>query len=98
MSLLSIAQINENLLKLNDWELEGSGKCIIKILKFGEFNDAINFINKIKEAAEQEKHYPDLKIFNSNNLEIKLTTYSTDASEGLTQKDFDLAKKIDEIL
>lgn len=92
--LLSIAQINENLSKLKDWNLEDNGKSIVRFLELRDFNEAVEFINKIKEIAETEGHHPDLRLFNYNNLEITLTSHS---AHGLTKKDFDVAEKIDKL-
>ncbi|MEM3141532.1 MAG: 4a-hydroxytetrahydrobiopterin dehydratase [Candidatus Pacearchaeota archaeon] len=94
MELLSISEINEKLLKLSDWNLEDNGKSIVKIMNFKDFNEVIDFVNEIKEIAEEEGHHPDLRIFDYNNLEIKLTTHSL---KGLTKKDFDVAMKIDKL-
>ena len=94
MELLSISQINENLGKLSDWNLEDNGRIIIKNFKFEDFKEAVDFINKVSEIAETEKHHPDIKIYDYNNVEIKLTTHSV---LGLTEKDFKVAEKIDSI-
>ena len=94
MELLPIAQINENLSKLSDWNLEDNGKSIVKNFEFENFREAVNFINKVAEIAEQENHHPDMVLHDYNQLEIKLTTHS---AHGLTKKDFDVALKIDEL-
>ena len=47
MELLSISQINENLGKLSDWNLEDNGRIIIKNFKFEDFKEAVDFINKV---------------------------------------------------
>lgn len=94
MELLSISQVNENLGKLSDWNLEDNGKSIVKNFEFEDFKEAVNFINKVAEIAEQENHHPDIKLYDYNNLEIKQTTHSVD---GLTKKDFDVAAEIDKI-
>ncbi len=94
MELLPVAQINENLSKLSDWNLEDNGKSIVKNFEFENFREAVNFINKVAEIAEQENHHPDMVLHDYNQLEIKLTTHS---AHGLTKKDFDVALKIDEL-
>ena len=94
MELLSISQINESLGKLSDWDLEDGGKLIIKNFKFKDFKEAADFINKISEVAETEQHHPDIRIYDYNNVEIKLTTHS---AKGLTEKDFKVASKIDKL-
>jgi len=94
MELLSIKQINENLLKLFDWNLEDNGKSIIKNFKFNNFKEAVDFINKISEVAEIENHHPDIKLYDYSKIEIKLTTHSVG---GLSGKDFKVAFEIDNL-
>lgn len=94
LNLLSVVKINENLGKISGWNLSDNGKSITKNFKFENFKKAISFVNYVAEIAEQEQHHPDLRIYNYNNLEIKFTTHSAD---GLTQKDFDVASRIDEM-
>ena len=93
MELMSLAQINKYMAKVPNWSLEDSGKSIICVFEFAGFREAIDFINKIAEIAEQEAHHPSMKIYN-NKVEILLTTHSLG---GLTEKDFNLAEKIDKI-
>jgi len=89
-----MSQINESLGNLSDWSLEDNGKLIIKIFKFKDFMEAVNFVNKISEIAENEEHHPDIKIYDYNNVEIKLMTHS---DGGLTEKDFKVASEIDKL-
>jgi len=93
MGLLSTSQINENLARIPDWNLEDNGKSVMKIFEFKDFGQAVSFINKISEIAEQEKHHPNLRLYEYNKLEVKLSTHSLG---GLTEKDFALALKIEE--
>ncbi len=94
MELLSISLINANMEKLSDWSLEDNGKCIIKLFEFPDFRTAVEFINKIAQIAEQEEHHPEIKLYDSNKLEIKMFTIS---AGGLTEKDFKVAEEIDKI-
>lgn len=66
---------------------------IIKEFKFDDFKQALNFVNKIGEIAEKSEHHPDISI-SYNIVKIKIYTHKVD---GLTEKDFDLAEKIDNI-
>lgn len=90
--LLSIAELNENLARISNWNLEDNGKSIVKNFEFSDFKEAVSFFNRIAEIIEIESHYPEIKIYDSNKIRIKLTTPSV---EGLTKKDFDMALKID---
>ncbi len=77
-----------------DWEtIENENKKIKKEFKFNDFEEAISFINKIAELAEKENHHPDIHIF-YNLVVIELWTHSI---SGISEKDFNLAAKIDEV-
>jgi len=91
---MSISEINENLAKCRDWNIEENGRAIGKDFQFGNFKETISFVNKVAEIAESEGHHPDLRVYDFKNLEIKLSTHST---KGLTQKDFDVAMMIDSL-
>jgi 4a-hydroxytetrahydrobiopterin dehydratase len=54
----------------------------------------MKFVNSLVEPAEQMGHHPDLSI-SYNRVVITLTTHD---AGGLTQKDFDLAKQISQLL
>lgn len=81
-----LSQIN------SDWSVEDNAK-IKRKLKFKNFRDAIEFINKIAVLAEEEGHHPDFCV-NYNKVFIELTTH---AIKGLSQNDFIVAKKIENI-
>ena len=78
--------------QLKGWKLvDGS---IEKDYKFQDFKEAIQFINKVADAAEAENHHPNILLWNWNNVKLTLTTHKVN---GLSDKDFVLARKIDEI-
>ena len=63
--------------------------------KFNDFNEAISFINRIAVVSEKYNHHPE--IYNVyNKVIISLCTH--DQGSVITDKDYDLAKKIDDIL
>ena len=63
--------------------------------KFKDFNEAISFINRIAVVSEESNHHPE--IYNVyNKVIISLCTH--DQGSVLTDKDYDLAKKIDDLL
>tara|TARA_Y100000766_G_C18751308_1_gene528630 strand:- start:185 stop:415 length:231 start_codon:yes stop_codon:yes gene_type:complete len=63
--------------------------------KFKDFNEAISFINRIAVVSEKYNHHPE--IYNVyNKVIISLCTH--DQGSVITDKDYDLAKKIDDIL
>lgn len=67
---------------------------LYKIFKFQNFTDTMIFVNKIADIAEQEDHHPDLAISYSQ-CTVEIWTHKIN---GLTESDFILAAKIDEIL
>ncbi|MGQ7869883.1 4a-hydroxytetrahydrobiopterin dehydratase [Sunxiuqinia sp. sy24] len=67
---------------------------ITKEFTFKNFTEALSFVNKVGELAEHMDHHPDILIHSYKNVTISLTTHS----EGkLTDKDYQLAEKIDQI-
>ncbi len=85
--------------KIGDFlnELEGNwdvidGKLIRRLFERKDFMDAVEFINKIAELAENEGHHPDLLLRNYKELTVELTTH---AIGGLSENDFIVARKIE---
>ena len=65
-----------------------------KKFKFKNFLESQSFINKVGEISENEGHHPDI-LFGWGYAEIKITTH---AIEGLSENDFILAAKIDQLV
>ena len=75
------------------WECVEGIDAIHKNFSFKDFKEAFAFMTKVAEVAEKKNHHPEW--FNVwNRVEIRLSTHD---SGGLTNKDIDLAKLIDEI-
>jgi 4a-hydroxytetrahydrobiopterin dehydratase len=89
MPRLSEDQIKSLLKKLEGWKRKG--KEIQKTYRFDDFNQSIEFVNKVARIAQEDDHHPDILI----QYEIVTLTLSTHDEGGLTQKDFKLAGKID---
>ena len=73
------------------WNVSSDSKTISKQFKFKDFKEAMSFVNKVAEIAENEGHHPDIKI-SYNKVEIELTTH---AIGGLSTNDFIEASKIE---
>lgn len=67
---------------------------LVKVFKFNNFVEAIEFVNKIVPLAEEKNHHPDIEIFAYKNVKVKLTTH--DAGK-VTQKDTELAEEINRL-
>jgi 4a-hydroxytetrahydrobiopterin dehydratase len=65
-----------------------------KTFTFKKFMEAITFVNKVAELAESEGHHPDIYIF-YNKVKMELHTH---AIKGLSENDFIMAVKIDELV
>lgn len=88
------AQIKEYISQLKtEWEVV-ENKKIRRKFKFKDFKEAIAFVNKVAEIAEQEGHHPDMRVFGWNKVEIELSTH---AIGGLSENDFILAAKIEQL-
>ena len=92
MEHLSIKEIHDRLGELKDWELIGNE--ITKEFRFSDFKEAMEFVQKVGEESAREYHYPDIFIRNSK-VSITLTTHD---ENGLTYKDFKLAKIIEQLV
>ena len=90
MSKLSDEAIAEKLSGLDGWER--TGDAIAKTYAFDTFLGGIDFINRIAEIAEEADHHPDIAV-HYRRVTFTLWTHS---AGGLTDQDFDLAKKIEE--
>lgn len=67
---------------------------IDRIYSMNSFQEALDFIVKIGALAEQEGHHPDIHLTKYRQVRLQLMTHTV---RGLTQSDFILAAKIDEI-
>ena len=88
-------EVARSLLKsIDGWELTENGRRIRRRWVAKNFLAAIEFFNKVAALAEQEGHHPDLHLEGYRNVAIELWTH---AIGGLSENDFILAAKIDEV-
>jgi 4a-hydroxytetrahydrobiopterin dehydratase len=66
---------------------------ITKTFAFPDFRQALGFVNRVGEVAEEQGHHPDIYL-SWGKVEIKLWTHKID---GLTESDFIMAAKIDQL-
>lgn len=77
------------------WQLDDDSKSIERKVGCKNFVEAMRLLNQIADLAEEENHHPDLHLTGYRNLRILLTTH---AIGGLSENDFIVAAKIDELL
>ncbi len=80
--------------QLDGWSVSDDGILIHREWKLKDFASAVEFLNAIGDLAEAEQHHPDLHLTGYRNIKIELTTH---AIGGLSENDFILAAKIDEL-
>lgn len=91
MSVLSNEQIHEQLKDLIGWNF--SDNKIEKEYSFKDFIETMSFVNSVALESEKMDHHPDILIHSWNKVRISISTHS---EGGVTEKDFQLAKKIEE--
>ena len=79
---------------LEGWQLTHDGTRIRRDWKTTNFRDGIKLMNNIGALAEREQHHPDLHLENYRHIWVELYTH---AIGGLSENDFILAAKIDQI-
>jgi 4a-hydroxytetrahydrobiopterin dehydratase len=80
--------------KLPGWQLSADAKSIRKEWVVKDFMTAIQFFNAVAEIAEADDHHPDLHLSGYRKMAIELSTH---AIKGLSENDFILAAKIDQV-
>lgn len=94
-------KLQELLSQVEGWELiEPSGivgspgvKKIARNFKFHDFAAALKFVNQVGALAEQEDHHPDICL-GWGKVRVE---FSTHAAKGLSENDFIMAAKVDQI-
>jgi len=89
---LSADQIAKFSPQVPDWQVENSHNLRRKYA-FPNFLEALSFVNRVAELAEQQGHHPDIS-FGWGYAELTIWTHAID---GLTESDFILAAKIDRL-
>ena len=91
-SRLTEDQISQKLSQHALWRREGDE--IVRDFKFKDFAAALAFVNLVGAQAEEIDHHPDILLHGWNNVRLKVMTHSEHA---LTDKDFELARRVDVI-
>lgn len=92
MAVLSDEDVHTRLAGLGDgWEKYGNS--LRREFKFDDFTGAVDFVNRLTPVANELNHHPD--VFISWGLaRVSLISHS---EHGITEKDFELAAKLDEL-
>jgi len=88
---LSEDQLARELASMKGWERRDNS--IRKTFAFKDFKESVEFLGMIRPIADAMNHHPDACV-KYNRVEVELTTHD---EGGVTEKDVQLARKIDEI-
>ncbi len=70
---------------MSEWREEGA--ALVRDVEFANFADALAFVNRVGEEAEERNHHPDILIHGWNKVRLTLSTHSegrvTDADHAL---------------
>jgi 4a-hydroxytetrahydrobiopterin dehydratase len=91
MAPLGDEEIEAKLSELDGWER--AGDAIEKKFDRGDFVGSVEFVKSLVEPAEEMGHHPDVAI-SWSEVTVTITTHS---DGGLTENDFELAKRIDSL-
>jgi 4a-hydroxytetrahydrobiopterin dehydratase len=86
------AELQQILQQVPQWK-SVSEHHLTRAFTFPDFNQALAFVNRVGELAEQQGHHPDI-LLTWGKAEITLWTHKID---GLTRSDFIMAAKIDHL-
>ena len=89
---LTAEQIKPLAVQVKNWNVENNHH-LEREFKFPDFKAALEFVNKAGAIAEEQAHHPDIYLA-WGKVQIKIWTHKID---GLTESDFILAAKIDQV-
>jgi 4a-hydroxytetrahydrobiopterin dehydratase len=89
MALLSDQEIEDRLGSLDGWSREGD--TITKTFSNDDFVGSVKFVDSLVEPAEGMGHHPDLEL-SWDKVKVTITNHE---EGGVTEKDFELAAKIE---
>lgn len=91
MGKLTGSEVAQKMAGVKDWKEHQS--AITRTFTFKDFNGSMRFVNAVATEAEKANHHPDIDI-RWNKVTLTLSTHD---AGGLTEKDFALAKKSDQL-
>ncbi|MBI2805565.1 MAG: 4a-hydroxytetrahydrobiopterin dehydratase [Planctomycetes bacterium] len=91
---LSADEVKRLLPAVPAWSLTADDKRIRREWRVRDFVTALEFFQRVGQIAEEEDHHPDLHLVGYRNVAIEIWTH---AVGGLTENDFILAAKIDQL-
>ena len=91
---LSLDESKSLLQAVPEWSITPDGKRLRRSWKVKDFLTALDFFQRIGTISEEEDHHPDLHLESYRRVTIEIWTH---AIGGLSENDFILAAKIDQL-
>jgi 4a-hydroxytetrahydrobiopterin dehydratase len=91
---LSATAIERYASELPQWRVVDEGRRLRREVVVRDFTTALEYLGRLGILAEQEGHHPDLHLTKYRHVAIELWTHK---AGGLTENDFIMAAKIDQI-
>jgi len=92
MQPLEESAAQEMLGEVPGWRLKD--KAIEREFAFKDFREAVGFVNRLAELAEEEQHHPDICV---SYAQVRVE-FSTHKIGGLSRNDFIMAAKVNELV
>lgn len=92
MNKIEESEILGRLKTFNNWKYFNGQ--IEKEFEFKDFKSALIFVNNVGNEAESMDHHPNIFLHDWNKVKISVSTHS---AGGITDNDFNLAAKIEEV-
>ena len=83
--------LRETVNESKDWR--ESNQKLERTFKFKDFNDSIDFVNKVAKIAETQNHHPDIEI-NYNKVKVSITDHE---KGGVSDRCHKLVNDIDDM-
>lgn len=90
MALLTDDQVDTFLSEHQEWARDGDS--IIRTVEYADFVEAMGFVTSVALVAEKAFHHPDIDV-RWNKVTLRFSTHS---EGGLTDKDIEMAARVDE--
>jgi 4a-hydroxytetrahydrobiopterin dehydratase len=87
-------RVRDYLKQIPAWQVVEEGRRIRRTWRVKDFVTALDYFRRIGDLAEAENHHPDLHLTNYRDVAIEIWTH---AIGGLSENDFILAAKIDQL-
>jgi 4a-hydroxytetrahydrobiopterin dehydratase len=75
------------------WTFDETTRSFVRKFQLRSFRDSLDFVNKVGKLAEEVGHHPDITI----SYTIVTLTLTTHDAGGVTEKDAELALKINKL-